>query len=166
MEQPTRGPAAVSAARRMTERRFDREADVERVGWDTGPGGGSRGNAAAAVSASEVLARGAARRGAPDRPVAGPVPGRYLGETHETLPHDVSFRFLGRGIRDFTIGGRLIARWIPIATGDGRVTVNGTDIRLTWSGPRVVNGTVVRRRRGRSEILHFTAGQQFSRFAA
>jgi hypothetical protein len=161
-----RGPAAVSAAKRASERRFERADEVERVGWDTGPGGRARDNAAAAVSASEVLARGAARRGVAVGPVAGPVPGRYLGETHEALPHDVSFRFLGRGIRDFTIGGRLIARWIPVATGDGRVMVNGADIRLTWSAPRVVSGTVVRRRRGRSEILHFTAGQQFSRFAA
>lgn len=165
MAGSSRGPAAVSAAKRMKERRFDRGEAVEHVGWDTGPGttGGSQ---AAAVSATEILAQGAARRGVTERTVAGPVPGVYVGETHEAFPHDVHFRFLGRGIRDFTIGGRLVARWIPIATGDGRVMVNGTDIRLTWNGSRTVSGTVVRRRRGNSEILHFTAGQQFGRFAS
>jgi hypothetical protein len=156
-------PAAVSgSSTRERERDLEHEAEVERIGWDTGPT--RRRTGPAAVSASERRNRfestATPRSG-------GAIAGRYFGETHEPIPRTVEFRFLGTGIRDLFVGGRMIAQWIPVAATDGRAMVNGTDIRLTWTGPRTVSGALVRRRRGgRSEVLHFTADQQFRRFAA
>jgi hypothetical protein len=156
-------PAAVSgSSTREREHELEHEAEVERIGWDTGPT--RRRTGPAAVSATEGRNRFESAAGARSR---GAVAGRYFGETHEPIPRGVQFRFLGTGIRDLFVGDRMIARWIPVAAADGRAMVNGTDIRLTWTGPRTVSGALVRRRRGgRSEVLHFTADQQFRRFAA
>jgi len=92
-----------------------------------------------------------------------PAPGRYVGQVDGPLRQQVSFRYLGGGIRDLTIGEEVVARWIPVAAG-GAVAddpENGTEVRAMWSGDRRLDGWV-RRRHGRmTGEFRFVAQHRF-----
>ena len=145
----SRTPAAVSASKAAQE--------IERIGWQTGA---REARGSVAVSARDVAPPTRVR-------AEGPVAGHYVGQTDEALPRHVEFRFLGTGIRDLTIDGRLVVRWIPVAGPDARGSAGDADVLLSWIGSRQVNGKYVRRgRRRRAEVLRFTATHRFRTFAA
>lgn len=104
----------------------------------------------AAISASSVLT-GRIPRHAPSA-----ASGRYHGWTNERVPRAVSFRFLGRGIRDLQVGDRLAARWLPVDGPEVRENVRGATVALKWDTPHSVTGSVARRRAGRLESVRFT----------
>ena len=118
----------------------------------------------AAVSASRTMA--APTR---DRPaVSGvgtvaPVAGVYRGMTSGRFPQAVEFRFLGSGIRDLTVDGRLAARWIPVGRDGGSAIVGSTRIKLVWSGDREVSGWLQRGRGSKVERIRFSATHRFAR---
>lgn len=114
-----------------------------------------RKRAPAAISASSTLAR------RPVRGTATAASGRYSGWTQERVPRAVSFRFLGRGIRDLRLGERLAAQWLPADGPELRQNVRGATIAVKWDGPRSVSGSVARRRSGRLETVRFTAAHDF-----
>ena len=97
--------------------------------------------------------------------VPTPTPGPYAGQVDGPLRQAVSFRFLGGGIRDLTVGGELIARWVPVSAG-GAVADDpdtGTEIRAMWSDDRRLDGWV-RRPPGRGRAsgeLRFVARHRF-----
>ena len=118
----------------------------------------SRSRPAAATSARESLPRAA-----PGAGTARPVAGEYRGMTGGRFPEAVEFRFLGSGIRDLTVGGRLVARWIPVGPQGGSAIVGSTRVKLAWTGEREVSGWIQRGRGSRSERARFTAAHRFAR---
>jgi hypothetical protein len=94
--------------------------------------------------------------------VPTPTPGRYVGQVDGPARQRVTFRYLGGGIRDLTIGDEVVARWIPVTAG-GAVADDpqtGTEIRAMWSDDRRLDGWIRRRGPGAGE-LRFVAQHRF-----
>jgi hypothetical protein len=139
VERFGRRPAAVSASKAAVET--------------------ARNRSAAATSARETLPRGPLETGAG---AARPVSGEYRGMTGGRFPEAVEFRFLGSGIRDLTVGGRLAARWVPVGSQGGSAIVGSTRVKLAWTGEREVSGWIQRGRGSRTERVRFTAAHRFA----
>jgi hypothetical protein len=114
---------------------------------------------AAAVSARKAIS---GSRGASTVPA--PAPGRYVGQVDGPMRQPVSMRYLGGGIRDLTIGGEVVAAWVPVVAG-GAVAddpESGTEVRAMWSDDRRLDGWVRWRRPGRAPgEVRFVARHRF-----
>lgn len=127
---------------------------------------------AAAVSATRPPALGEARTTTRspgsqalsrrrDRVAGAPVPGTYIGVTEGPAADEVTFRFLGTGVRDLAVGGRIVAQWVPIARGVGTAFAGSARIRLRWVGDIAVEGAIQRGRGRRTEESRFSARHRF-----
>ena len=80
------------------------------------------------------------------------------------MRQQVSFRYLGGGIRDLTIGGDVVASWVPVTAG-GAVADDpeaGTEVRAMWSDDRRLDGWVRWSRPGRPPgEVRFVARHRF-----
>jgi hypothetical protein len=103
------------------------------------------------------------RAPAPPAGAAKPVAGTYRGLTGGRVPQPVEFRFLGSGIRDLTVGDRLVARWIPVGARGATAIVGQARIKLAWSGEREVSGWIQRGRGSKVERVSFSAAHRFAR---
>jgi len=90
-----------------------------------------------------------------------PVPGRYFGWSDGPGAQQITFRYLGGGIRDVTIGGNVVARWVPVTHGSGKVLAGSTRIRFRWRGGHRVEGMIQRGRGRRTQTRRFTAEHRF-----
>jgi len=175
-EAPSRGPAAVSARRKIVasgepepvKRRFRRDSAAAPPQTAAVP---SRSAAArfAPPGANAAVASSRTRQAAPQRygpatTVPLPSPGPYAGQTDEVSPRRISFRYLGGGVRDLLIGGKLIAEWIPVSAGGAAALVGDAAVRVMWDEARRAHGSITRRRAGREETLHFHVRQRFRHY--
>jgi hypothetical protein len=58
-------------------------------------------------------------------------------------------------VRDLTVDGRLVARWVPVSDGEASVIENGTRIKLAWLSADSVTGLVYRRRGSSASVRFF-----------
>jgi hypothetical protein len=123
----------------------------------------------AAISASKAVAALPRDERATGRPPLGrqrnvtAVAGPYEGMTAGPVPEPVEFRFLGGGIRDLTVGGRLVARWVPVGAQGASAIAGSTRVKLAWSREREVTGWIQRGRGSRTATARFSATHRFAR---
>jgi hypothetical protein len=124
--------------------------------------------APAAVSAGQAIKRTAAvssRRAMPTffgvSTVADPAPGLYVGQVDGPRRQQVSFRYLGGGIRDLLIDGEPVADWIPVVAGGVVAEIGDAEVKAIWSDDRQLDGWIRRRRGTGIEVLRFHARHRF-----